>query len=82
MPTPTEDGRLVKEARLAMGLSQTEMAKAVGTATLRAYTKWEDGTNKPSGAGKKNVYLLLQLHNLVSRDVFLNLVMGRTLGGP
>lgn len=55
--TPLE----LQTARLELGLSPTEMARAMG-AHYDTYKKWQNGTNRITGTASKCVQLLLESH--------------------
>ena len=48
-PTDTHVGNRVRERRLALGMSQTKLAEAVGL-TFQQIQKYEKGTNRVSGS--------------------------------
>ncbi|XEI33363.1 helix-turn-helix domain-containing protein [Aeromonas veronii] len=52
----------IKQARLALGLSQTEMCRALGLTSVMTYAKWEQGTSKPTSGSINAVSMLAFLH--------------------
>ena len=55
-------GRNVRAARLAAGLTQSQLAMRVGATSLMTVSRWETGTNKPGDE------FLLRLSAVLSRD--------------
>lgn len=49
----------LKKLRLAAGLTQVEVAKAVGV-TMTAYQNWERGANKPSDENYEKLMQVLK----------------------
>lgn len=50
-----------KEARLRLGLSQSEMTKACGSTSVGTITKWDQGQRQPTGPAKMLIRLWLAL---------------------
>lgn len=50
----------IKRARLSLGLSQTEMARAMGVDRM-TYTKWERGEQRVTAGPKTEIDMLLYM---------------------
>ena len=54
----------IKNARLALGLSQTQMCKAMGLTSVMTYAKWEQGTTKPNASAISAIEMLIYMHEI------------------
>ncbi|MGL5662091.1 MAG: helix-turn-helix domain-containing protein [Aeromonas sp.] len=48
----------IKQARLTLGLSQTEMCRALGLTSVMTYAKWESGATKPTASGASSIKMI------------------------
>ncbi|MGL4754371.1 MAG: helix-turn-helix domain-containing protein [Aeromonadaceae bacterium] len=53
----------IKQARHSLGLSQSEMAKALGLTCVKTYQKWESGENKPTASAITSIEMLLYMRD-------------------
>lgn len=53
----------VKQARLTLGLSQSQMCKALRLTSIMTYAKWEQGTTKPTAAAAAAIEMLLYMRS-------------------
>lgn len=51
----------IKQARHSLGLSQSEMANALGLTCVKTYQKWEGGENKPTASAIASIEMLLYM---------------------
>ncbi|BDO10911.1 hypothetical protein KAM481_40490 [Aeromonas caviae] len=51
----------IKQARQSLGLSQTEMCKALRLTSVMTYAKWEQGTSKPTSSAVASIEMLLYM---------------------
>lgn len=51
----------IKHARHSLGLSQSEMAKALGLTCVKTYQKWESGENKPTASAIASIEMLIYM---------------------
>ncbi|MGU5623015.1 helix-turn-helix domain-containing protein (plasmid) [Aeromonas caviae] len=51
----------VKQARLTLGLSQSQMCKALRLTSVMTYAKWEQGTAKPTASAAASIEMLLYM---------------------
>lgn len=55
-------GQNIRRARLAAGLTQNQLAAAIGASSLMAVSRWETGTHRPSDV------FLVQLSAVLGHD--------------
>lgn len=68
---------LIKQARLALGLSQTEMCKALRLTSVMTYAKWEQGTSKPTSSAVASIEMLLYMKSCGALDGWITGVESR-----
>lgn len=56
--------KYVREARSTLGLSQSQMTRALGLTSVMTYTKWESGVNKPNAAALAAIEMLLYMNSV------------------
>jgi len=60
-----------KQARLTLGLNQTEMSKAMGV-SRSTWLHWERGEHNPPAAAIRLLKTLLWLQSIDKLDIYLN----------
>lgn len=58
----------IKQARRTLGLSQTEMCKALRLTSVMTYAKWEQGTSKPTSSAVASIEMLLYMKSCGALD--------------
>ncbi|MFM5713761.1 helix-turn-helix domain-containing protein [Aeromonas allosaccharophila] len=58
----------IKQARQSLGLSQTEMCKALRLTSVMTYAKWEQGTSKPTSSAVASIEMLLYMKSCGALD--------------
>ena len=64
---------LIKRARQSLGLSQTEMCKALRLTSVMTYAKWEQGASKPTSSAIASIEMLLYMKSRGELDGWLQL---------
>ena len=51
----------IKQARLTLGLSQSQMCKALRLTSVMTYAKWEQGASKPTSSAVASIEMLIYM---------------------
>lgn len=51
----------IKKARLTLGLSQSQMCKALRLTSVMTYAKWEQGASKPTSSAVASIEMLIYM---------------------